>query len=124
MLYRNFEDLPIWQLSREFISKIFNLIEKNYKINKNYPVKDQLLRASFSIPLNIAEGFERSSNREFANFINIAKGSAGEVRSIIYILKDNNYLTEVEAGLLIKEIHKISSHLSNFRNYLLNTIKK
>jgi len=124
MIYRNFEDLPIWQISRKFISRVFNLIERNYKISKNYSVKDQLLRASFSIPLNIAEGFERSSNKEFANFVNIAKGSAGEVRCILHILKDNNYLTQKESEPLMQDILEISAHLSHFRSYLLNNIKK
>ena len=82
---------------------------------------DQLKRATYSIPLNIAEGFERSSNKEFANFINIAKGSAGEVRTILYILLDNIYIDKKNFDSLISEIEIISSQLSKFRTYLVDT---
>ncbi len=122
MQYKKFEDIPIWQISRKFVANIYKLIDDNQKLKKDYSICDQLKRATYSISLNIAEGFERSSNKEFANFINIAKGSAGEVRTILYILLDNNYIENKTAENLIEEIYKISTHLSNFRSYLLDNL--
>ena len=68
--------------------------------------------------LNIAEGFERRSNKEFANFINIAKGSAGGVRAILYIAYDNNYLNKKEFLELLSDAQEISKQLSKFGQYL------
>lgn len=69
--------------------------------------------------LNIAEGFERSSNKEFANFVNIAKASAGEVRSILYILLDNTYILQEKFGFMLNKVLEVSANLSNFRKFLL-----
>ncbi len=121
MKYKKFEDIPIWQVSRKFTSNIYKVINTNDKLKKDYSLCDQLKRATYSIPLNIAEGFERSSNKEFANFINIAKGSAGEVRTILYILLDNIYIDKKNFDSLISEIEIISSQLSKFRTYLVDT---
>ena len=74
--------------------------------------------------LNIAEGFERGSNKEFANFLNIAKGSAGEVRSIMYILKENNFIDDAEFSKFYANIELISSHLSNFRRFLISHVTR
>ncbi len=123
MHYKKFEDIPIWQISRKFVADIYKLIDSYPKLKKDFSLCDQLKRATYSISLNIAEGFERSSNKEFANFINIAKGSAGEVRTIIYILLDNKYINTEIAEKLIKELHGISAHLSHFRSYLLKNIE-
>lgn len=121
MNYKRFEDLPVWQKSRLFVSKIYKLIYNNKKIQKDYSLSDQLKRSTYSVMLNIAEGFERKTNREFANFINISKGSAGEVRCILYILLDNDYISISEHRDLSLEIENISVELSNFYKYLLKT---
>ena len=120
MKYQQFEDLPVWQQSRQFVNQVYGLIEHNQKFSRDFSLVDQLKRAAFSIMLNIAEGFERGSNKEFANFINIAKGSAGEVRSILYILLDRRYVSADFFEASKKEILEISSGLSNFRKYLVN----
>ncbi len=119
MKYNTFEDLPVWQSSRRLVQKVYVIIQKNPILAKDFSLVDQFKRAVYSIMLNIAEGFERGGNREFANFINIAKGSAGEVRSILYILLDNKYINEATFEELKKEILEISTSLSNFRKYLL-----
>ncbi len=120
MKYNQFEDLPVWQQSRQFLKRVYVLTRLNQSLVKDYSLVDQLRRAATSVMLNISEGFERGGNKEFANFINIAKGSAGEVRSILYILLDNGYITEANFNDAKKEIVDLSSSLSNFHKYLLH----
>lgn len=119
MKYNQFEDLPVWQHARKLVNQAYKLITISPNLRKDYSLADQLKRASYSTMLNIAEGFERGSNKEFANFVNIAKGSAGEVRSILYILLDNNYITKQLFEKTNQQVLEISKNLSNLRKYLL-----
>jgi four helix bundle protein len=119
MKISKFEDLPIWQESRKVVNKTYKLLDSNLKIKKDYSLSDQLKRSAYSIMLNISEGFERGSNKEFSNFLNIAKGSAGEVRCILYILFDNNYIDKNKFDEFYSDLEKISIQLSNFRKFLL-----
>jgi four helix bundle protein len=125
MQYNQFEDIPVWQETRLFVNTVYRLAENSVKLKRDFSLLDQLKRATYSILLNIAEGFERSSNKDFANFLNIAKGSAGEVRAILYILLDNNYINQQEFDNYKKMIVEISIHLANFRKFLLtNSTRK
>ena len=119
MKYDKFEDIPVWQEARAFVGDIY-AITKN-KFQKDFEVINQLRRAALSIVLNIAEGFERKSNKEFAHFINIAKGSAGECRAIFYIALDLKYLNESEFDNLTNKITTISKQLSSFSAYLIKS---
>lgn len=87
MAIKQFEDLKVWQSSREFVKSIYKLTSKT-KFKNDYGFKDQIQRASVSIINNIAEGFERDNNKEFIRFLTFSKGSAGEVRSLLYVAKD------------------------------------
>lgn len=82
MQYQQFEDLPVWQRADELNAQVLPLI-RVAKQRGDYAYADQLRRASLSITNNIAEGFERKSGKEFLHFLSIAKGSAGEVRSML-----------------------------------------
>lgn len=121
MYYQKFEEIPVWQESRIFLRKIHGPIRNNQKLRRDFYLADQLRRASCSIMFNIAEGSERSSNSEFANFLNIAKGSAGEVRTItmLYITKDDNCINNKEFDEFKSEIEILSCHIANFRKFLL-----
>ncbi len=119
MQYKRFEDIPVWQDSKKFIHQIYLLINRKVEIRKDFTLADQLKRAAYSISLNIAEGFERSSNTEFANFLNISKGSAGEVRSILHIMRDNDFIDEIEFKKLYDDTENISNQLGGFRKFLL-----
>ena len=88
MKFIRFEDIIAWQKSKE----LSLLIYKELKNCRDYSFKDQIQRAVMSIMNNIAEGYERNSNKEFRNFLFISKGSSGEVRSMLYIAKDLNYI--------------------------------
>jgi four helix bundle protein len=87
-----FEDLLTWQKAREFTRVILTLT-KSDKFSRDFALKDQLSRAVISVPANIAEGFERDGNREFVKFLSIAKGSTGEVRSLLYLASDLDYIS-------------------------------
>ncbi|OGK22129.1 hypothetical protein A2866_04205 [Candidatus Roizmanbacteria bacterium RIFCSPHIGHO2_01_FULL_39_8] len=90
MKFNSFEEIHCWQKSRG----IALIINKEFKYCKDFSFKDQIHRASVSIMNNIAEGFERKGNKEFKKFLYIAKGSCAEVRSMIYLAKDLNYINE------------------------------
>lgn len=114
-----FEEIEVWQLSRALVKEIYR-ITSNAEINKNYSLKDQIQRAALSIMNNISEGFERHSDREFANFLNIAKGSAGEVRSMLYVMLDLHYIDNESFQACYAQTMSISKSLAGFITYLKN----
>lgn len=116
-IYR-FEDLPIWQQSRGLYNIINKLIENNPLVAADFRFRDQLKASSGSVMDNIAEGFERSSRLEFANFLGIAKGSTGEVRSQLYRAIDSNYVDRVECIAIIDEYERLAKEISGFIGYL------
>lgn len=84
---KRFEDIEAWQFSRELAKQIYGGTKQG-QFAHDYGLKDQIQRAAVSIMSNIAEGFERGGNKEFLNFLSIAKGSCGEVRSQLYVAFD------------------------------------
>jgi len=92
---QRFEDLEAWQIARELANQIYK-ITKQESVCRDFGFVDQIRRAAISIMNNIAEGFERGSNKEFVRFLFIARGSAGEVRSLLYLGLDQGYLTNSE----------------------------
>lgn len=112
----SFEDLRVWQLSREF--EIFTLSEK---FGNDFALRDQINRSCGSVMDNIAEGFERGGNKEFCQYLYIAKGSSGEVRSQLYRALDRNYITVPEFQMLKDNVDEISKQLSGFIHYLKNS---
>mgnify|MGYP000886955685 CR=1 FL=1 len=90
MKFDKFEDIKAWQLARETVLDLYRIFSEN----KDYDFKRQIIRAAVSIMNNIAEGFERQTNSEFKQFLYIAKGSCAEVRSMLYIGLELNYLSQ------------------------------
>lgn len=103
-----FEDIILWQKSRLFIVDIYT----SFLGVKDYSFKDQIHRASISIMNNIAEWFEKGTNPDFKKFLYISKGSAGEVRSMLYLALDLSYITPEKSAKLITETEEISKMLS------------
>jgi len=109
--------LKVWQDAREFVKSVYELTSsENFK--KDFGLKDQIQRASVSIMNNIAEGFERNNNKEFIKFLGYAKGSAGEVRSMLYIALDLNYIQENSFNKNFESSVNIITQISNFIKYL------
>ena len=107
---KQFEDLESWKEARLLAVIIYKKLERC----RDLGYKDQIQRASVSIMNNIAEGFERGSDKEFRQFLYIAKGSAGEVRSMVILGVDLGYFTRDEAESLFKRVRKISGLLAGF----------
>ncbi len=105
-----FEDLNIWKESMQLSLQIY----QELKQCSDFGMKDQIQRASVSVPSNIAEGFERSSNKEFIRFLYISKASAGELRTQLYLCKELNLIEKNKCNELIDQSRKISAMLYNF----------
>lgn len=84
---KNFEDLEIWKLSRELVNQIYS----DFASCKDFTFRNQITGAGISIMNNISEGFCRNSDAEFRHFLNISKGSSGEVKNMYYIAEDLKY---------------------------------
>jgi len=115
--YNSFEDLPVWQNARELASLVCKTSAEG-KLSKDYGLRNQIQKAVVSVSSNIAEGFERGSKREFIQFLYIAKGSCGELRSQLYIAKDLGYLSNSASETLIKSASNTSKQIYGFIKYL------
>jgi four helix bundle protein len=112
-----FEDLEAWKISRELTKEIYR-VSKNDSFFRDYGLRDQICRASVSVMSNIAEGFERDGNKEFVNFLSIAKGSSGEVRSQLYVALDQNYISETEFNMIYNKATQNSRVIAGLIKYL------
>ena len=92
MNIEKFEDILSWQKAKLLTLCIY----KSFKTCKDFGFRDQIQRATVSIMNNIAEGFERKGDKEFKRFLFIAKGSCGEVRSMVYLAHDLGYISKEE----------------------------
>lgn len=101
--FKTFEQIEAWKESRELTNQIYTLTGKG-AFSEDYGLKDQIRRTCVSIMSNIAEGFERSGSGEFGQFLSMAKGSAGEVRSQLYIALDQAYLQKSEFDVVCGEL--------------------
>lgn len=110
-----FEDLRCWQMSRTLVKLVYQY-SLSGELSKDSVSKDQLRRASLSIMNNIAEGFARYSNKEFTIFLNYAQSSAAEVKSMLYVCEDLNYISTEQ----LKELHQLVDQL---RRAILALIK-
>lgn len=115
-----FEELEIWQLAREICRYVDFLIQTT-NLKTNYSLKDQIDRSSGSIMDNIAEGFERNGNRKFQQFLSIAKGSCGEVKSQSYRAFDKRLISE-EQHIKLNELAELEKNkIGSMMNYLRTT---
>jgi len=112
MKITRFEDLECWQEATSLAIDIYHISSKG-EFGKDFGFRDQLRRAAVSIASNIAEGKERETTSEFIRFLYIAKGSAGELKTQLYIAKEIGYLLEDEFQKLNERAEKIAGMLGN-----------
>ena len=120
---KSFEDLPIWQDARKFTNKIYNITNKFPK-EELYGLTSQIRRTTVSIMSNIAEGFDRKSDKELSNFLPMARGSSLEVQNDLYIALDLKYISEEEFKKMYAEVKKIAKQINGLMTYLRNDSKK
>jgi len=109
-----FEELRIWNEARILVNSVY---DKMAGI-KDFSFRDQIQRASISVMNNISEGFERGSSADFARMLDIAKGSSGEVRSMLYLSEDRNYLDAKTAVDLRSRYTILSASISSLIKHL------
>lgn len=107
MKAESFEDLEVWKEGMRLTVEVYNLLKEC----RDYGLRDQMQRAPVSIPSNIAEGFERQTNKEFAQFLYIARGSAAELRTQIYLATHLNVIDKKVGMELVDKTKKIASML-------------
>lgn len=119
MKIERFEDLEVWKLSREVVKMIYTLTNKG-KFIRDFGFREQIQRSAVSVMSNIAEGFERKTDKEFIQFLYIAKGSCGELRSQLYIALDLGYINDKEFEKNYMLVEKVSKSISGLIKYLKN----
>ncbi len=116
-----FEDLEAWQLARQLTAKIYKSTLTG-KFAKDYGLRAQMQRAAVSVVSNIAEGFDRTSSKQFAQFLEIASGSASEVKAQLYIALDLKYLTKEQFNDIFNDAVRVGQMLTKLMQYL-RTVK-
>ncbi|MCK4918686.1 MAG: four helix bundle protein [Candidatus Pacebacteria bacterium] len=114
MKVEKFEDMISWQKAKTLTVDIY----KNFDNNRDYGFRDQIQRASVSIMNNISEGFERRGDKEFKHFLFIAKGSCGEVRSMLSVALELNYLSQKQ----FEENYYLSIEVSKLLSGFIKTL--
>jgi four helix bundle protein len=111
---KDFENLEIWKMARELV----NLVYLDLRDCHDFGFKDQATRAGISIMNNISEGFCRNSDAEFRQFLNIAKGSAGEVKSMYYIAEDQYFVKGITSVDRRNKSMRLINSIAGFMKYL------
>jgi four helix bundle protein len=106
MHVKHFENLEIWNEARCLTNEIYRLTS-GPKFSKDFSLRGQIQSAAISVMSNIAEGFERSGNQEFVQFLYVAKGSCGEVRSQLYVAADQGYISASESKKLLNSFKRL-----------------
>jgi four helix bundle protein len=122
MKYARFEDLPVWQLASNLAVRTFSLGERN-SLRRHRSLRDQIERAALSVSNNIAEGFERGTTSELLAFLYIARGSSGEVRSMLCVMESMAPFADLKTELsdLKSLAENISRQLRGWAQHLQDT---
>jgi four helix bundle protein len=111
---RNFEDLAIWQMSRELV----NCVYEDFRTCRDFSFRDQVIRAGISVMNNISEGFCRGSDAEFKQFLYVSRGSAGELKNMYYIAEDQSYIIPEKAIERRNKSQQLINSISKLIKYL------
>jgi four helix bundle protein len=118
--FQRFEEIEVWQKARQLTKQVYQVSSMG-SFARDFGLRDQMRRACVSITSNIAEGYEREGTKEFLQFLSVAKGSAGELRSQLYVALDQGYLTESVFEELTSLSREISCMLTGLMTYLRNS---
>ena len=105
--FKRFEDIQAWQKARELTRDVYN-VTKLGGFARDFGLRDQIRRSSVSIMANIAEGFARRSDKDFANFLNIARSSVAEVQSHLYVALDQQYIDQPSFEQIYGKLEEVS----------------
>ena len=117
MSIRRFEDILAWQKARELVKEVY-LISDTGNFSRDYGLRNQICRAAVSSMSNIAEGFGRKTHKDFAHFLDIARGSVFEVQSLLYTALDVKYIQQADFDRLYSIANKTISLIASFTSYL------
>jgi four helix bundle protein len=115
--FKSFEEIECWRKARELAKDVFSLTQQDY-FSRDFELKNQINKSCGSVMDNIAEEFERGGNKEFAQFLYIAKGSYGEVRSQLYRAFDRKHIQQVVFDKLYTDCITLSKMIGGLINYL------
>jgi len=115
--WKSFEEIDAWKKSGRLVCDIYRVTREG-EFQRDFALRDQIRKSAISIPSNIAEGFERDSLKAFISFLHIAKGSAGELRTQIYIAGKLEYLDPKQRRELVAKAKDVSRMLSGLIRYL------
>lgn len=114
---KKFEDIKAWQKAREVTKEVYQVTASN-EFSRDFGLRDQIRRASVSIMANIAEGFGRKSNKDFAHFLVQSHGSGAEVQSHLYVALDLGYIEETQFAGLYEKLDHTSRMLMSLCQFL------
>jgi len=118
-----FEDIESWKKARTIVREVYRLSSRG-NFARDFALRDQIRRAAVSIMSNIAEGFERDGNKEFINFLSIAKASCGEARSQLYVAPDQNYISHEEFDVAVTSLVETGRMINGLINYLRHSDRR
>lgn len=119
---KRFEEIKAWQKARALVCEVYKICCVG-AISKDYGLRDQLCRAAVSSMSNIAEGFGRNSNKDFAHFLDVARGSAMETQSLLYVALDVGYISQDVFNTLYEQAKEASALIIGFSSYLRSNNK-
>jgi len=105
-----FEDLEVWKEGMQLAMRVYQSMENS----RDFGLRDQMRRAAVSVPSNIAEGYERGSNKEFVQFLNYSRGSSGELRTQVYLASKLGVIDPQTTSELIEKSRKVSAMLHKY----------
>ena len=115
--FERFEDIQAWRKARGLVKEVYRVTSTG-KISKDFGLSDQIRRASLSVMLNIAEGYARRTNKEFAQFLFHAHGSVAEIQSGLYVALDLQYISQETFNDLYQRCEEVSKMISGLIRYL------
>jgi four helix bundle protein len=124
MAIRRFEDIRAWQEARVLTRQIYTLGKTSVGLRRDRRLRDQLQAASVSIMSNIAEGFSRRTDKEFTQYLFVAKGSTAEVQSLLYVALDQEYFSPQDFSELYDKADAIARIISGFITSLLKDLRR